>query len=94
MARELVVLWAERPRRDSWASLCDDYATRIKRTIRIQDIPIKVRKTTEDRARLRSEGKALLEAFPEDAWLVALDRRGKMQSSTEMASWLQGLIDD
>ena len=94
MARELVVLWAGRHRRDSWSSLCDDYAKRIKRTIRIRDSPIKVRKTSEDRARLRSEGQALLAAVPADAWLVALDRRGKMQSSTEMASWLQGLIDD
>ncbi len=93
MARDLLVAWAGRHRRDSWDSLCDRYRKRIQRYIRLQDRPIRVRKAGDDRARLRDEGQALLAAAPDNSWIVALDRRGEMKSSKELASWLQQTID-
>ena len=94
MARELVVVWAGRHRRDSWESLCEGYRKRIQRYIRVRDCPIRVRKTGDGRARLREEGHALLSAVPSQAWTVALDRRSKMHSSKDLASWLQRRIDE
>ena len=94
MSRDLVVAWAGRHRRDSWDLLCDRYRKRIQRYIRLQDKPIRVRKVGEDRARLKDEGEALLAAVPDNSWIVALDRRGEMRSSKELATWLRRKIDD
>lgn len=94
MARELVVVWAGRHRRDSWESLCERYRQRIQRYIRIRDCPVRAPKSGDDRARRRREGEALVAAVPADSWLVALDRRGKMLSSKDLATWLQRRIDE
>ncbi len=94
MAREMVVVWAGRHRRDSWESLCAGYRKRIQRIIRVRDCPIRVRRAGNGRARLREESQALLSAVPSQAWIVALDRRGKMFSSKDLASWLQSRIDE
>lgn len=93
MARELRIAWAGRHRRDSWEALCDVYRSRIQRHVRVLDCPVRVRKNRDDRARLREEGDALLGIAREDSWIVALDRRGRMMSSLELAKWLQGKID-
>jgi 23S rRNA (pseudouridine1915-N3)-methyltransferase len=94
MSRDLVVAWAGRHRRDSWDLLCDRYRKRIQRYIRLQDKPIRVRKVGEDRARLKDEGDALLAAVADNSWIVALDRRGEMRSSKELATWLRRKIDE
>lgn len=93
MARELRIAWAGRHRRDSWEALCDVYRSRIQRHVRVLDCPVRVRKNRDDRARLREEGDALLGIARDDSWIVALDRRGRMMSSLELAKWLQRKID-
>jgi len=93
MARELRIAWAGRHRRDSWEALCEVYRSRIQRYVRVQDCPVRVRTNRDDSARLRDEGDSLLSAVPPDSWIVALDRRGRMMSSLELARWLQRKID-
>jgi 23S rRNA (pseudouridine1915-N3)-methyltransferase len=93
LARELRIAWAGRHRRDSWEALCDVYRSRIQRHVRVLDCPVRVRKNRDDRARLREEGDALLGIARDDSWIVALDRRGRMMSSLELAKWLQRKID-
>lgn len=88
-----MVAWAGRHRRGAWEDLCSDYRSRISRYIRIRDCPIRLRKTRQGAVRARDEGRALLAAAPKDSWIVALDRRGKMLSSKELAGWLQERID-
>lgn len=94
MSRELVVVWAGRHRRDSWESLCERYRSRIRREIRVRDLPVRVRSAEDGIARLREEGQALLKAIPQKSWIVALDRRGKMHSSQDLAAWLRRRIDE
>jgi 23S rRNA (pseudouridine1915-N3)-methyltransferase len=93
MSRELVVLWAGRHRRSDWDQLCLPYTRRISRHVRIREVAIKARTTGGGRERLRAEGEAILAAIPEGAWTIALDRRGKMRSSRELARWLQKRLE-
>ena len=46
----------------------------------------------EGAERQRAEGKALLAALPDPCWSVALDRRGEMRSSEELAEWFSRLL--
>jgi len=93
MGRELVVTWAGRHQRDSWDRLCEPYRQRISRSVPLREIPLKVR-SGGDVERLRAEGRALLAAVASPCWKVALDRRGRMRSSEELAEWLQGKLFD
>lgn len=88
MARELIVAWAGRHRRDRWDELCADYRGRIERSWKIRELAVKTRDAGEPRERLRAEGEALRAALPDACWLVALDRRGEAVSSEELSSRL------
>jgi len=94
MSRDLVVLWAGRHHRSEWEKLCEPFKRRISRHIRVREVAVRAKATHGDLERLEAEGEALLAAVPEGAWTVALDRRGKMRSSLELAAWLQARIDD
>ena len=89
MAREIVVLWAGRHRRDEWDDLCGRYRQRIGRFVDLKEIPVKVKGSSAAENRLALEGAALMAAAPDRAWTVALDRRGTTRSSEGLASWLQ-----
>ena len=93
MARKILVLWAGRHRRDDWDELCGRYRGRIARFVDLKEIPVKVKGSSADDRRLRLEGEALMASTPNQAWTVALDRRGTSRSSPELASWLQGLLE-
>lgn len=86
MARELIVAWAGRHRRDRWEELCADYRARIERSWKIRELAVKSKDAGDPRERLRLEGEALRAALPEPCWLVALDRRGESVSSEELAA--------
>ena len=94
MSRDLVVLWAGRHRRDEWEKLCEPLKRRIARHIRIREVAVKPKATQGEMERQKAEGDALLAAVPEGSWTIALDRRGKMRSSHDLATRLQGQIDD
>ena len=92
MARELVICWLGRHRRDAWEGLCGRYRERIERMAPIRDLPVVVRGAAgSDADRLELEGRAATNALPEPCWTVALDRRGKARSSQALSRWLVDL---
>ncbi|MGD2114875.1 MAG: 23S rRNA (pseudouridine(1915)-N(3))-methyltransferase RlmH [Acidobacteriota bacterium] len=94
MARELLIAWAGRHRRDVWDSLCADYRDRIQRWMPVREVVVKVKPTGDERARLAAEGEALLAALPDPCWLVALDRRGRELATEDLARRMAKLRQD
>jgi 23S rRNA (pseudouridine1915-N3)-methyltransferase len=85
VGRELVVLWAGRHQRSNWEDICAGYRKRIARLAPVRDVPVRARAGAEDPQRLRAEGQALLAAVPPSAWTIALDSRGEVLSSEQLA---------
>ena len=94
MARELVVVWVGRHRRDRWERVCRPYRERISRHLPLREVAVKSIGSSSDRERLRNEGEALIKALPAPVWSVALDRRGKMRDSLELAGWLTRKLEE
>jgi 23S rRNA (pseudouridine1915-N3)-methyltransferase len=94
MARELIVVWAGRHRRDEWEALCGRYRDRIRGFAGVRDVPVKVAKGGPDKVRLDAEGRALLEALPDPCWSIALDRRAREVGSRQLADRLRGLREE
>ncbi|MCZ6726101.1 MAG: 23S rRNA (pseudouridine(1915)-N(3))-methyltransferase RlmH [Acidobacteria bacterium] len=93
MGREIVVIWAGRHQRDEWDGLCGRYRERIERSLSFRERTVKAG-TGAGRQRLAAEAGALRQALPDRAWTVALDRRGRQRSSSELAQWLRRLQED
>lgn len=83
--RQLAVLWVGRHRRDRWEDLCSGYRERIRKVMPVRDVPVRSRGHSEDPQRLDREAEAILEAMPDPVWIVALSRRGKLQTSSRFA---------
>ena len=95
MARELLIAWAGRRRRDDWERLCADYRERIGRWAPVRELVVKARgRAREARARRAAEGEALLGALPDPCWIVALDRLGDEVSTEELARRLEAVRRD
>jgi 23S rRNA (pseudouridine1915-N3)-methyltransferase len=94
MARELLILWAGRRRRDAWDRMCEPYRERIRRQAPLTESAVRVGSAGEGRSRRQAEGRALLEALPSPCWPVAVDSRGVVRSSSELARWLGRLRDE
>ena len=94
MSREIIILRAGKHHRPDWEALCADYRRRMERDFRVRDQLIKVKVRGEGKTRLRAEGQALLSALPDPSWTIALDARGKVQSSEKFASELLRLRDE
>ena len=88
MARELVILWAGRHHRSGWEEICSTYRRKISHMATVRDVPVKARAAAEDPQRLRVEGQALLAALPRPSWPIALDSRGEIVDSTQLAERL------
>jgi 23S rRNA (pseudouridine1915-N3)-methyltransferase len=88
LARELLILWAGRHQRSSWEEICSSYRRRIANMATIRDVPVRVRASSEDPQRLRLEGQALLAALPRPSWPIALDSRGEIVDSAQLAERL------
>lgn len=91
MSRALHVLWAGRHQRPEWDDLCSDYRRRLGRDPEVRDQLIKARCAAEDPARRRLETQALFAAVPPQAYTIALDPRGKLISSDDLAAELERL---
>lgn len=91
MGRELVILWAGRHQRSHWEEICVSYRKRIGHLATVRDVPVRARAGADDPQRRRAEGAALLAAVPASAWIIALDSRGEMISSEELAARLARL---
>lgn len=85
MAREYLICWAGRHRRDAWEALSADYRGRIGRWMPVREVVVKAKATGEGAERRAAEGEALLAALPDPCWLVALDRRGRALSTEDLA---------
>lgn len=75
-------------------ALLEDYrarATALGRNLGVTAVSVVEIDPKPDAAR---EAEALLAALPADAWLVALDERGRSRTSREVAGWLETLKDD
>ena len=92
MGRELAVVWAGRHQRSNWEEICDSYRKRIARMAAVRDVPVRARAAPDDPQRLKMEGQALLAALPPSAWSFALDSRGNMLTSEQLAERLARLI--
>jgi len=91
VGRELAVLWAGRHQRSNWEEICDSYRKRIARMAAVRDVPVRARAAADDPQRLKVEGQALLAALPPSAWSFALDSRGDMLTSEQLAERLARL---
>jgi 23S rRNA (pseudouridine1915-N3)-methyltransferase len=91
VARELVILWAGRHQRSHWEEICASYRKRIGHLATVRDVPVRARAGADDPQRRRAEGAALLAAVPPSGWIIALDSRGEMISSEELAALLARL---
>jgi len=91
VARELVIVWAGRHHRSGWEEICTDYRRRIVRWVPVRDVPVRARAAADDPQRQRAEGQALLAAAPDPVWIVALDSRGEMLDSGQLAERLARL---
>ena len=91
MPRELVVVWAGRHQRSNWEEICASYRKRIARLATVRDLPVRPRAGADDPQRRKIEGAALLAALPPSAWTFALDSRGEMLSSEQLAERLARL---
>jgi 23S rRNA (pseudouridine1915-N3)-methyltransferase len=89
--RELVILWAGRHQRTPWEEICASYRRRIGHLAAVRDVPVRARGGADDPQRRRAEGQALLAATPPSAWTVALDSRGEMPDSEQLAARLARL---
>lgn len=94
MARELVIVWAGRHHRSGWEEICTDYRRRIVRWVPVRDVPVRARAAADDPQRQRAEGQALLAAVPDPVWIVALDSRGEMPDSGQLAEKLARLRNE
>jgi 23S rRNA (pseudouridine1915-N3)-methyltransferase len=91
--RELLIVWSGRPRAGAWEELCGDYRQRIAHFLPVRDLP--QRPAAGDGAeRLAAEAAIFGRALPAPCRRVALDRRGRMLSSPELAEWLQRTRDE
>lgn len=78
------------------AALIDDYLTRFDRTGRALGLgPAEVIELDDRKGGgSEAEAKLLLAAIPENAFVIALDERGKLISSPDFAQHLAGRRDD
>jgi 23S rRNA (pseudouridine1915-N3)-methyltransferase len=92
--RELVVVWAGRHQRSNWEEICASYRKRIARLATVRDVPVRARAAPDDPQRMKAEGAALLAAVRPSAWTFALDSRGEMLSSEQLATRLSRLKEE
>ena len=88
MARELVIVWAGRHHRSGWEEVCSTYRRKISHMATVRDLPVRAKAASEDPQRMRVEGQALLAALPRPSWPIALDSRGEIVDSSQLAERL------
>lgn len=88
MARELVIVWAGRHHRSGWEEICTHYRRRISHMATVRDLPVKAKAASEDPQRMKIEGQALLAALPRPSYPIALDSRGEIVDSSQLAERL------
>lgn len=86
---KLTVAAVGRVRTPHFAAACDDYLARLKRYATLDVVEVRDVKNQPPDEIARRESRALAEAVPERAYLVALDERGELVSSVRLAQRLE-----
>jgi 23S rRNA (pseudouridine1915-N3)-methyltransferase len=81
-----------RARKGAMRELFEDYAGRLNPELSLKEV--EERRPLKGGELKRREAQLLLEALPDDAYVVALDGRGKQLSSEALAKKVQTLQDD
>jgi 23S rRNA (pseudouridine1915-N3)-methyltransferase len=81
-----------RARKGAMRELFEDYAARLNPKISLKEV--EERRPLKGDELKRREAQLLLEAIPIDAYVIALDGRGKQLSSEALALKIQSLQDD
>ncbi|MBT3701092.1 MAG: 23S rRNA (pseudouridine(1915)-N(3))-methyltransferase RlmH [Alphaproteobacteria bacterium] len=81
-----------RARKGAMRELFEDYATRLNPKITLKEV--EERRPLKGDELKRREAQLLLEAIPDDAYVIAMDGRGKQLSSEALAVKIQSLQDD
>ena len=89
-----MVVWAGRHQRKPWQELCADYQRRISHNMPIDEQWIKVKGSSEDPARLRKEGDAMLRVLPDPCVSIVLDPAGRRLDSEAFSAELMRLRDE
>ena len=81
-----------------WQEACAEYAKRLSRFMSLQVTELREERlpdkagAAEESAVIEAEGQAILKALPEDAFVVALDLKGKTMDSPALARYLDDLL--
>ena len=81
-----------RARKGAMKDLFEDYANRLTPKLSLKEV--EERRPLKGDELKRREARLLLDVLPDDAYVVALDGRGKQLSSEALAKKLQTLQDD
>ena len=80
-----------------WQEACAEYAKRLSRFLSLQVTELREERlpekagAAEERAVIEAEGQAILKALPEEAFVIALDLKGKTMDSPALAHYLDDL---
>ena len=80
-----------------WQEACAEYAKRLSRFLSLQVTELREERlpekagAAEERAVKEAEGQAILKALPEEAFVIALDLKGKTMDSPALAHYLDDL---
>jgi 23S rRNA (pseudouridine1915-N3)-methyltransferase len=81
-----------RARKGAMRDLFEDYASRLNPKISLKEV--EERRPLKGDELKRREAQLLLDVLPDDAYVIALDGRGKQLSSEALATKIQTLQDD
>ena len=81
-----------RARKGAMKDLFEDYANRLTPKLSLKEV--EERRPLKGDELKRREARLLLDVLPDDAYVVALDGRGKQLSSEALATKIQTLQDD
>ena len=92
MAREWIVVWAGRHRRDRWDALCEDYRERLDRFMPARELAVRHngrrRAPAPVRSASRPRARRFCDSLPDPCRLIALDRDARPFSSEMLAELL------
>ncbi|MBQ1343381.1 MAG: 23S rRNA (pseudouridine(1915)-N(3))-methyltransferase RlmH [Firmicutes bacterium] len=80
-----------------WQEACAEYGKRLSRFLNLQITELKEERLPdragdrEEQAVIEAEGRSILRALPEDAFVIALDLRGRSMDSPQLARYLDDL---
>ena len=81
-----------------WQDACAEYAKRLSRFMNLRVVELKEERLpdkaglSQEQAVIEGEGQAILNALPEDAYVIALDVKGKPMDSPALARKLDDLL--